>query len=217
MEIAQFDALARALQAAPSRRALIGAALAGLLGLASRDDAETRKRKKHRRCKTPCASCQRCAKGKCKPQPDGGACGAGSVCAGGSCRSVPPTCSDGLRNGDETDIDCGGSCPSSCANGQTCAADKDCDSGHCVSLVCRECAITGNCAPGRICTGGACCTVDGFEAEHACTDNGQCCSGNCATHAFGRTCRPAGCLPTGGDCSAGATACCSFTCSGTCQ
>lgn len=30
---------------------------------------------------------------------------------GGSCPPCPPTCDDGIQNGNETDIDCGGSCP----------------------------------------------------------------------------------------------------------
>lgn len=36
---------------------------------------------------------------------------------GGSCPVVcPPTCYDGIKNGDETGIDCGGSCPQECAS-----------------------------------------------------------------------------------------------------
>ncbi|MCR9251421.1 MAG: T9SS type A sorting domain-containing protein [bacterium] len=42
---------------------------------------------------------------------------------GGSCPNscqTEPTCSDGIQNGDETGIDCGGSCPNSCQSGPTC-------------------------------------------------------------------------------------------------
>ncbi|MEZ4887176.1 MAG: hypothetical protein R3E32_20765 [Chitinophagales bacterium] len=34
---------------------------------------------------------------------------------GGSCPNACATCSDGIQNGDETGIDCGGSCPNACA------------------------------------------------------------------------------------------------------
>jgi hypothetical protein len=43
----------------------------------------------------------------------------------------PAPCKDGVRNGDETDVDCGGSCPSTCAEGQGCNVGTDCSSGVC--------------------------------------------------------------------------------------
>ena len=45
------------------------------------------------------------------------------VDCGGSCpNSCPttPTCTDGIQNGDETGVDCGGSCPNSCPTTPTC-------------------------------------------------------------------------------------------------
>jgi hypothetical protein len=33
---------------------------------------------------------------------------------GGSCQNACPTCGDGTQNGDETGVDCGGSCPNAC-------------------------------------------------------------------------------------------------------
>lgn len=209
-----FDALTRSLPAARSRRAILilGLALPSWSGLIpGREEATARQRK---RCRKPCGPCRRCRRGRCQSRPDGIACGDGKACVAGVCRLIPPTCSDGIQNSDETDVDCGGSCGSTCINGRACAGDGDCQSGHCVSLVCRECAAPAHCGAGRDCVGGSCCIVNGFDAEHACSDNGQCCSGNCATHTFGTTCRPAGCLPTGADCSAGPSSCCSFTCGG---
>jgi hypothetical protein len=44
-------------------------------------------------------------------------------------------CEDGLHNGDESDLDCGGSCPS-CGNGQSCLADADCVSSFCLGGRC---------------------------------------------------------------------------------
>jgi hypothetical protein len=38
---------------------------------------------------------------------------------GGDCPNVCPTCDDGIMNGDETGVDCGGSCPSICPTGTT--------------------------------------------------------------------------------------------------
>jgi len=43
----------------------------------------------------------------------------------------PHRCQDGVKNGDETDIDCGGSCPTKCVAGQSCVQDSDCSSGNC--------------------------------------------------------------------------------------
>lgn len=49
------------------------------------------------------------------------------------------TCSDQIRNGDETDVDCGGSCPDKCETGDQCLVDSDCESGDCDggSLTCQ--------------------------------------------------------------------------------
>ena len=48
--------------------------------------------------------------------------------------SIPPPphpCQDMAQNGDETDIDCGGSCSAKCAEGQGCNVADDCVSGNC--------------------------------------------------------------------------------------
>ncbi len=50
-------------------------------------------------------------------------------------------CGDKLKDGDESDVDCGGSCTSRCANGKACISNPDCRSVYCVSSVCRA----GNC------------------------------------------------------------------------
>lgn len=49
--------------------------------------------------------------------------------------SSPVTCEDGTLNGDETDIDCGGSCKQ-CSRGQQCNFNTDCDTGMCLSGTC---------------------------------------------------------------------------------
>jgi uncharacterized repeat protein (TIGR01451 family) len=47
-----------------------------------------------------------------------------------------PTCSDGIKNQTETDVDCGGSTCGKCANGKACLAAADCTSATCTAGVC---------------------------------------------------------------------------------
>ncbi len=47
----------------------------------------------------------------------------------------PGSCDDGEQSGDQTDIDCGGSCEP-CEEGQGCQIDADCDTDHCRGDVC---------------------------------------------------------------------------------
>ncbi|PKN58336.1 MAG: hypothetical protein CVU56_06150, partial [Deltaproteobacteria bacterium HGW-Deltaproteobacteria-14] len=54
----------------------------------------------------------------------------------GSCDTPGECCGDGVPNGDETDVDCGGSC-SACGAGQGCAGASDCLSGVCTDGVCQ--------------------------------------------------------------------------------
>jgi hypothetical protein len=46
-------------------------------------------------------------------------------------------CTNGVRDGDESDVDCGGSCPR-CAAGKSCVANTDCQSGSCRAAVCAQ-------------------------------------------------------------------------------
>jgi hypothetical protein len=58
-----------------------------------------------------------------------------SVC-NGTC--AEPSCADGAQNGDETDLDCGGSCDG-CVVGQACAVEGDCATGNCTpEAICGE-------------------------------------------------------------------------------
>ncbi len=47
-----------------------------------------------------------------------------------------PTCNDNIKNQDETDIDCGGVCGSSCETGAQCETDSDCQTDFCESEIC---------------------------------------------------------------------------------
>jgi hypothetical protein len=51
--------------------------------------------------------------------------------------TVPYRCADGVKNYDETDIDCGGSC-ARCAQNKKCKTSSDCLSNYCSSGVCRS-------------------------------------------------------------------------------
>lgn len=94
-----------------------------------------------------------------------------SVCA--------PPCNDGTQDGDETGVDCGGSC-SPCEDGLACAVADDCQSGVCRGGLCRP----GTCANGVIdvgtetdidCGG----TCGGCAAGLACAGPQDCVSGEC--------------------------------------
>ncbi len=50
-------------------------------------------------------------------------------------------CFDGIQNGDETDIDCGGSC-SPCSDGKNCLINSDCQSNYCDSN--HICSLPGD-------------------------------------------------------------------------
>jgi hypothetical protein len=57
------------------------------------------------------------------------------ICFGGTCQVPAPA--DGVKNGDETDVDCGGSMSPACIDGKGCLAKTDCISGVCTSGVCQ--------------------------------------------------------------------------------
>jgi hypothetical protein len=52
---------------------------------------------------------------------------------------APMPCTDGKRDGDETDVDCGGATCSRCANGKACLVDSDCTSANCQGHTCSAC------------------------------------------------------------------------------
>lgn len=103
------------------------------------------------------------------------------------CAPVPvaaPSCSDLVQNGDETDVDCGGSCPG-CALGESCAFDGDCASAYCLAGICStppaSCsdATQNGAETGVDCGGGTCpacapgggCVVGSDCDSFVCTGN----------------------------------------------
>ena len=53
-----------------------------------------------------------------------------------------PTCRDGVKNQDETDVDCGGSgsCPR-CLDSKKCKLPSDCLNGVCSSGICQGMSV----------------------------------------------------------------------------
>jgi hypothetical protein len=76
---------------------------------------------------------------------DGKTCGSNNDCVSGVCDSTSkicaaPSCSDGIKNGTETDMDCGGICPK-CSIGKMCSINSDCSSASntaCASAYCSS-------------------------------------------------------------------------------
>ncbi len=171
-----------------------------------------------------------CGGGECSPCPDGDMCLVSGDCLSGVCdptgmTCLAPACDDGVLNGTETDVDCGGSCPSDCMNGDSCIEGDDCISGVCQGNACvpAECddgvhnggetdvdcggACIG-CDPGSTCTipadclEGVCDATSMTCSDPACDDNvtnqdetDLDCGGAC-----GSTCQTGEQCLVGGDC-----------------
>ena len=100
-----------------------------------------------------------------------------------------PACDDALMNGDESDVDCGGSC-GGCGDGEGCGIGADCLSGVCAGALCQA----AGCSDGVVnqdetdvdCGGATCgACADG----DVCGVGGDCLSGVCT----GTICQAASC------------------------
>ena len=161
------------------------------------------------------ATCPKCAVGEdCNHNGD---CASG-VCTGSPQTCQAPTCTDTVRNGAETDTDCGGpDCPD-CANGKDCNGNSDCTSNYCNPSgkcatpsctdsiknqnetdvdcggpTCPDCAIGKDCTAGTDCASGVCTALKCVAP--ACNDtveNGNetdvDCGGTCPKCAAGKKC-----------------------------
>ncbi len=87
-----------------------------------------------------CADGESCSQGICYP-----ACSTGEDCEEGTCTEgscVVPICEDGLQNGEETSVDCGGPDCSPCEGGASCEDDSDCQNQTCLEGACAaSCAL----------------------------------------------------------------------------
>jgi hypothetical protein len=122
----------------------------------------------------------------CPPCADGKMCKVGTDCVDKVCGSdltcSAPTCTDGLENGAETDVDCGGGTCPTCATGLRCTADADCTSNACdaSSSLCVASQCSDHRKDGREadvdCGGGVCPTCPNGKG---CENNLDCTSGAC--------------------------------------
>jgi hypothetical protein len=106
-------------------------------------------------CQLGACQVRMCAEGflDCDTRYDNGCECSTGVCASGSCAS--PTCTDGVKNGNETDVDCGGGSCLGCYLNKRCNLDSDCGSNYCSSgkctPFCDKCQFTACC--GTFCAG----------------------------------------------------------------
>ena len=128
----------------------------------------------------------------------------------------PVTCGDGGWNGDETDLDCGGSCPP-CKPGQRCEQPGDCGGLPCLGGFCGGCLGPEDCKPAGPCMQSVCGSegmcesfpVQGDEPcddGDACTVKDMCFAGKCqgialACGPFDDPCRLGFCNPKDGKCA----------------
>ena len=126
-------------------------------------------------------------------------------CVNGFCNSshvcATPTCTDGAKNGSETDLDCGGaSCDGTghtCGTGKVCGVAADCTSGVCTGGICQAAACNDNVLNGsetdKDCGGAACDALgDTCVDGKACGTGPDCTSGVCT----GNVCQTATCTDT---------------------
>jgi hypothetical protein len=98
-----------------------------------------------------------------------------------------PLCTDQIRNGEETDVDCGGAC-GRCELGDTCRTNEDCEDSECVAGTCTPLpCVNGVLDPGetdvdcggptcRKCSGGRSCGVAGDCFNGTCVAASLTCS-----------------------------------------
>jgi formylglycine-generating enzyme required for sulfatase activity len=154
---------------------------------------------------------------------------------------VPAGCSDNVKNGNETDVDCGGGACGKCADGQLCSVPGDCTSNGCCSGTCSACCngvkdatesdldCGGSCAQkcddGKACAGNADCKsalCQNFTCKPStCSNNTKDgdetdvdCGGSCQPCDQGKVCGK------GGDCASSFCTdgvCCNVACGGLCE
>jgi hypothetical protein len=149
MDGSHFDTLVRDLRVSVSRRGLLGGLLGGTLGLAGLTHTDAKHHKHHH-----------------KKKRGGGSPPASPPVPPPASPPTPlagPTCTDGVRNGSETDTDCGGPTCLPCATGRLCQRNTDCSTARCGDALgegttCRACTSDGVC--GIDANGGCLCDPD---------------------------------------------------------
>ena len=109
---------------------------------------------------------------------------------GGSGGVVPdPTCTDGVKNGGESDVDCGGAVCDRCADDKGCSNGGDCESkvctgGTCIAPSCTDSVENGG-ETDQDCGGGSC---PGCGVDKGCVVDGDCAGGSCVGGVCAATC-----------------------------
>lgn len=92
------------------------------------------------------------------------------------------TCSDGAKNGAETDVDCGGATCGACGDTRGCTSASDCTSKVCTNQVCQAASCTDGITNADEldvdCAGQ--CGAASCDPGQMCTANAQCASNMCA-------------------------------------
>ena len=118
-------------------------------------------------------------------------------------------CSDGVKNGSESDIDCGGACGQKCSAGKSCQASSDCGSNICWNGACTAATANDSVKNGAEtdvdCGGGS---APGCSIGKSCSVNGDCASATCLSG----VCRPSGSCNVAADCPGSDSACSTRTC-----
>jgi len=111
------------------------------------------------------------------------------LCVDGVCR--PMHCSDATTDDDETDQDCGGSCPP-CEEGEGCMVDGDCQTKVCDAGTCAPCSKPEDCGAEAFCQGGACLPLrevgESCPGNDSCVENAFCVDGICCESECDGTC-----------------------------
>ncbi|MDH5494006.1 MAG: fibrinogen-like YCDxxxxGGGW domain-containing protein, partial [Myxococcales bacterium] len=105
--------------------------------------------------------------------------------------AASPSCEDGTRNGFETDVDCGGSCPAGCPAGAGCARNGDCEGGLCEGRICAPASCEDGARNGDetdVDCGGSC--PLGCGLGQGCAVMADCAAGTCLME----VCQPPGCM-----------------------
>jgi len=158
---------------------------------------------------------------------DGRTCRSAADCQSNLCNLTTHTCaadacSDGVVSGNETDVDCGGSCSWKCATGASCKVAADCQNGICNQATkkcaanacgdgvknnqetavdcggptCAKCALNERCLAPSDCLSGICNAARGICGANACSDGVQspgesgidCGGPTCAKCSIGNSC-----------------------------
>ncbi len=125
-----------------------------------------------------------CGGPACPACPDGEGCKVGGDCESKACSAgtcAAPSCADQIKNGDEIDVDCGGTCPK-CGPSKACKVDEDCKSGACMNGACvSTCTdmVKGGSETDVDCGGGAASGCPACPNSGACGVGADCESGVC--------------------------------------